>query len=131
MTAYFVMHPYMDKTAVVYAPSTEKARTTFLDWLERNGLIQRRHRQAYRRDMVTKRLEDPNVPADVELHYGYAEVAIPQEYRLGRPEIHEIPIRLEEPQVEEIPIGFEEPEVEEIPRPRRMPIQEVMLRGFE
>jgi len=43
---------------------------------------------------------------------------------------------LEEPQVEEIPTGFEEPETRdefiplEEPRPKRMPIQEVMLRGF-
>lgn len=136
MVAYYVTHPMMDKVAVVYAPSTEKARTTFLDWLERNGSIDRKYRQAWRGDMVAKRLGDPNVPADVELHYGYEEVAIPQEYRLGRPGIEETPVTLEEPQVEEIPTGFEEPETRdefiplEEPRPKRMPIQEVMLRGF-
>ncbi len=71
MSAYYVTHPMMDKTAVVYAPSTEKARTTFLDWLERNGLMDRRQRQVLRRDMIAKRLEDPNIPVDVELNYGY------------------------------------------------------------
>ncbi len=137
MVAYYVTHPAIDRTAVVYAPSTEKARTTFLDWLERNGLMQRRHRQALRRDMVAERLEDPGVPADVELHYGYAEMAIPQEHRLGGPEIREVPVEFEEPEVREIPIRFEEPEVEEIPigfeepEVRKIPIQEVLLRGFE
>lgn len=138
MVAYFVTHPYIDRTAVVYAPSTEKARTTFLDWLERNGLISRRSRQAYRRDMVAERLEDPGVPADVVLHYRYGEEPQPEVIRLGE-EMVEVPVerREEDYGAYEEPAGpYEEPggwgpETEEEPEPKRMPIQEVMLRGFE
>ena len=148
MSAYFVTHPLMDKTAVVYAPSTEKARTTFLDWLERNGLMDRRKRQAFRRDMVAARLESPDIPADVELHYGYPEA--PQVgYRLGgeqptredleQQEVEEALGKTYEPSFEDYTAMEEmghpvsptpQPAIEEEPKPKRMPIQEVMLRGF-
>lgn len=154
--AYYVTHPRIDKTGVVYAPATEKARTTFLDWLERNGFIRRAHRHLFRQDMVAERIEDPNVPADVVLHYGYEE-APPQEYRLGGPEVHDIPVRFAEPEVEDLVdpsrlkvVSEEEVEFdpetmgslttslkeykEEVPEPKsekkRMPVQEVMLRGY-
>ena len=148
MSAYFVTHPMMDKTAVVHAPSTEKARTTFLDWLERNGLLQRSRRQAYRRDMVAEKLEDPSVPSDVVLNYGYGEEPEPEVLRLGEERV-EVPIE----QGEGVPVPdrilgtleermeidrflqegderFEESEGMEEPKPKRMPIQEVMLKGF-
>ena len=37
MSYYYVTHPNVDFSATVKAPSTDKARTTFLDYLERSG----------------------------------------------------------------------------------------------
>lgn len=147
--AYYVTHPRIDKTAVVFAPATEKARTTFLDWLERNGLIRRAQRHLFRRDMIAERIEDPNVPADVELHYGYEEspsarytmegVLGEQPTTRGEPtEVQEYDeaLGMGESEVHDIPVEFEEPEVQEEFTPleqsktSRMPIQKVMLRGY-
>ena len=159
-TVYYVTHPMMDKSAVVYAPSTEKARTTFLDWLERNGLIRRADRQAFRNDMVAQRLDDPNIPADIELHYGYRDYTTPMRYPTTTYEESETP-QPQRPTREaidkaafdkamsvwdegkltpppEIPredwsdIETSEEGEDEPMRPHRrgMPIQQVMLRGY-
>ena len=142
-SVYYVTHPRIDKTGVVYAPTTEKARTTFLDWLERNGFIGRAHRHLLRRDMIAERIEDPNVPADVVLHYGYEEPPVSR-YGFEVPEVHDIPVRFEEPEVEDIPVRLEEPEPSfedyaamekgghpfEPEKSKMMPVQEVMLRGY-
>ena len=147
--AYYVTHPRIDKTAVVYAPATEKARTTFLDWLERKGFIRRAQRHLFRRDMVAEGIEDPNVPSDVVLNYGYEEgpsvrytmegVLGEQPTTRGEPtEVQEYDeaLGMGEPEVHDIPVEFEEPEVQEKftpleqPKTGRMPIQQVMLRGY-
>lgn len=74
MSTYYVTHPNLSITALVQAPATEKARTTFLDYLERRDLIGRADRQYWRRNMVAERMEYPeDVTADVELSYGYEE----------------------------------------------------------
>ena len=127
--AYYVTHPNLGATAVVYAPSTEKARTTLLDWLERHQLMRRADRQLLRKNMVAKKLDDPNVQADVTLHYGYRDVTV-----LGgtfgmapeTPAPAETPI---EPAPAEAPPMTE---VLEVPKEKtgRMPIQDIMLRGL-
>ena len=72
---YYVTHPNLEASAKVDAPSTEKARTTFLDFLERQGYINRADRQYWRRNMVAERLESPeDAMADIELSYGYEEL---------------------------------------------------------
>ena len=74
MSIYYVVHPSLGKDAIVHAPTTEKARTTFLDYLERNNLISRGDRQSWRRSMVAEKLEYPgDVTSDLELYYGYEE----------------------------------------------------------
>jgi len=135
-TPYYVTHPNLPVTAVVYAPSTEKARTTFLDWLERNGHMNRSNRQALRRNMVAERLEDGNVQSDVVLHYGYKTGGPPmEEVFKGQPIAQGGPTDVEEnweglyPLEEQEPIEFEVPKVIEEKGPT-MPIQKVMLRGF-
>lgn len=71
---YYVTHPNLETTALIHAPATEKARTTFLDYLERGGQISRADRQYWRRNMVAEKMDDPyDVTADVELYYGYEE----------------------------------------------------------
>lgn len=67
---YYVTHPNIEVSALVHAPSTEKARTLFLDFLEREGGISRAHRSRLREHTVAERMRDPaGVVADVELHH--------------------------------------------------------------
>jgi len=74
MIEYFVTHPELDISALVRAPSTEKARTTYLDYLERRGIIHRSSRGYYRENMIAERMnESYPVQADVELSYGYSD----------------------------------------------------------
>jgi hypothetical protein len=127
---YYVMHPSLGVTSVVYAPSTEKARTTFLDWLERKGYMNRSDRQQLRKNMVAKRLEDSNIQSDVVLHYGYQDTSsayMPS----GEPEWVEQQ-RLQEEGAEVKPGGEQQMVPLELPKKEepRMPIQKVMLRGF-
>jgi len=123
--AYYVMHPSLGATAVVYAPATEKARTTFLDWLERNHLMKRSDRQQIRKDMVAQKLDDPNVQSDVVLHYDYVHTAVvgqfPQEATLEGAPQRGLEEEVGEQQVVSLPIEEEK---------AMMPIQKVMLRGF-
>lgn len=155
MSIYYVTHPNLGVSAKVEAPATEKARTTFLDYLERHGHINRADRQHWRRNMVAEKMEYPeDVFADIELHYGYEEA--PRGYRpsyedipvqLGRPGVVDIPVGFEEPEVREIPVSFERPELleeEESQQPTRQdigevaqeaprrlsPIQKLALRGY-
>ena len=72
MSYYYVTHPNMDFSATVKAPSTDKARTTFLDYLERSGKAYRKDRQLIRRNTVADRIEFPEeVDSDVSLSYNY------------------------------------------------------------
>ena len=72
MSYYYVTHPNMDFSATVKAPSTDKARTTFLDYLERSSKAYRKDRQQIRRNTVAERIEFPEeVDADVALSYNY------------------------------------------------------------
>lgn len=74
MPVYLISHPNYPEigTAKVEAPTTEKSRTTFLDYLERTGKVSRSARQMVRRGMITGRLEDPDsITADVDLSYEY------------------------------------------------------------
>ena len=72
MPYYYVTHPNMDFSATIEAPSTEKARTAYLDYLERQGLWSRNRRQELRRNMVADRIMDPGeIQADIQLSYGY------------------------------------------------------------
>lgn len=81
MPTYFVTSPFVEETAVVRgAPTSEKARTVFLDHLERSGLLPRNRRQEIRATMATKRVGD-GVDADVILEYG-EETHLPYIVRL-------------------------------------------------
>lgn len=134
MNYYYVTHPNWSFSAVIEAPTTEKARTAFLDYLERNGHIYRGDRQSWRKDMVAERLEDPaGVSADLRLSYDLEEGPAPvvQIGYSGTPrelldlsggEMVEVPI--EEPP--ELPEVYEyEPE-----RKQRTPLEDVALGGF-
>lgn len=124
MPEYFVMHPNLNRSAVVEAPTTEKARTTFLDHLERHRVIGRRARQQYREDMVAERLEDAGaVDADVRLSYYYNGQEPEGSVSLG-----DLP---RESQYYDEPEMMPEPEPVEAYEPARSPIAEVSLGGYE
>ena len=135
MSTYFLTHPRLDKTAVVHAPSTEKARTVFLDWLERNGSINRGDRQSWRKDMLAGRIEDGTAEGDAELWYGYEQTPQP-DYVPGTP----VPGRIEETMEEHLRLdsqmqGVPEEETEVVPsEPTKMsPIAKAAIgsvRGF-
>jgi len=147
MSTYYVTYPNMDISAVVTAPSTDKARTTFLDWLERTGRMSRKNRQRLRRDLVAERLEFPEeVDADVRLNYQYDGVE-EQEYepiQVARelpPEFEERPLEgLEEREPTEMwgkdeEEGIEvegievEPEIASEPEPTGTPIGALATRS--
>jgi len=137
MSIYYVRHPNIDSSAVVHAPTTEKARTTFLDYLERRGAIQRRLRQALRENMVAEKIDSPyGVSSDIELYYQYSKDEVEDIGRvtLGRQPIDEV--ATEEPEEEVLQLGGEMVEIpldEEgraIPQEERLsPIQELALGG--
>lgn len=110
MSVYYVTYPNLDISATVTAPSTDKARTTFLDWLERTGRMSRKNRQRLRRHLVAERLEFPEeVEADVRLNYQYDGGEAEEELEPVRV-AHEAPPELETGFLEEEePFGEEEP----------------------
>jgi hypothetical protein len=133
MSVYYVTHPSIDLTAIVTAPTTEKARTTFLDYLERRGMLSRAKRGFVRGNMVAERLHDPaSVTADVELSYGYEPM--PEESLALEPSYVPGGVGSEFSGGEPIELtGGEEaqlPMLEQPPRPKRSPIAEAATRGF-
>jgi len=140
MPYYYVTHPNLGFSATIEAPSTEKARTVFLDYLERQGRVLRSSRQELRRNMVADRVADPSeIFADVNLAYGYEETSFKPEYkevltptRQPEPEVEEVDLPGSE--MAEVPIEREEaepiePEVPEFTERSRgySPIQEASL----
>lgn len=120
MSWYYISHPDFAYNAKVNAPSTDKARTTFLDYLERSGAVNRHHRQAMRRGMATKKLvTKDDVQADVELDYEYADVSgeVPT-FQMGGAQVQEQP-------VEEAPIEEAQPQQEPM-----TPIARAVLGSF-
>ncbi len=134
-TDYYVTHPELGFSATVSAPTTEKARTTFLDYLERNGKAKRSERHILRRNMVVERLKDPNeVSTDVTLHYGYEETHEPLTFQEAGMS-HTKPSMLDMPSVE---VPTETAQVEQTPQvqvqaqPQRSnmsPIERVAVTG--
>ena len=130
-SVYWVEHPNMGVRAVVYAPSTEKARTTFLDWLERTERIPRGDRHRWRRNMIAERLEYPEeVESDITLQYryGYEEVAP------GPAPSEVVPVEVTPKPEEALPMeasvaGEEPPLVVEEQQPRLSPIARASLGG--
>lgn len=145
MTYYYVTHPNLGISATVTAPTTEKARTTFLDYLERAGKIRRAHRGYLRENMVAEKISSPeSVMSDVQLDYRYQETYGPT-FRLGEEGIAEAEdleefgrepehierqrLQEERAEIEQLRERWPSEEEEQQPRPR-MPIQELATRGF-
>ena len=118
---YLVVNPQVQGvTALVHAPSTEKARTTYLDWLERNKGVSRSLRGQLRATTITKRLdgEGDNVDYTVELDYGYENPQshphfLPSEGSVGQTQVS-MPTELPSPEMLEP--SPSQPQVE-VPQP--------------
>ena len=128
----------MNFSATIEAPSTEKARTTYLDYLERQGMLSRSRRQELRQNMVADRVVDPSeVMADITLSYGYEaarfEPVEREELQLGEGMV-EVPIEPrrkpayeEGPEVDLGPVEKEAP-TERVEKPRiTSPIAQISL----
>lgn len=81
---YVVKHPSIDILAEVTAPDSRHARTTFLDYLSRRGLIGWNQRQAVRSGIMTKRVNPGEVQTNVQLKYRQGN-GMPEQ-NLGVPE---------------------------------------------
>jgi len=111
MSYYYVTHPNLDLSATVSAPTTDKARTTFLDFMERTGRASRKVRQQLRRNLVAERISAPEeVNADVHLKYNYVDG---EELGGERIQVAYAPPEEEELEEGEFELGGEEPEEEE------------------
>ena len=125
MPLYYVTHPNIDISATVHgAPSTEKARTMFLDWLERRGRIRRSRRGYYREDMVAERMSgEGEITSDVDLYYGGEDRQPVVRYTLGEPTRREVPAADMRGEAEE--------ELEREPSPEEDEVQPVELYDAE
>ncbi len=118
MSYYYVAHPNLEYSATVKAPSTDKARTTYLDFLERSGRASRKNRQQLRKNTIADRIEFPEeVDSDVTLYYDYTGS--------GNGEGNEEPIQVGyEPREEPVEEDYYEPEEPE-PEQDTMPVEQM------
>ncbi len=70
MSTYFVSLPSTGISAEVEAPTTRSARTTYLDYLTRNGIIPWSGRNRLREGILTDKIESGQMEVDIQLSYG-------------------------------------------------------------
>jgi len=73
MPTYLTFIPGFSINAEVEAPDTKHARTTFLDYLQRNNYIGWDQRQIYRKKIKTGRVEPGEVSTTIQLVYDMQE----------------------------------------------------------
>ena len=99
MVTYYVHIPNSEApTAEVEASTTKHARTAYLDYLSRNGIIAWQQRQATRKLVKISRMQPGEIQTQVKLEYGVSE-----------PPVREVEAPL--PQ-EGVPQGYEDDEVD-------------------
>jgi len=69
MPTYLTWIPGQNLNAEVDAPDSKHARTAFLDYMSRNGMIRWKERQAVRKQIKTERVEPGEVQTTVQLDY--------------------------------------------------------------
>jgi hypothetical protein len=115
MPTYYAEIPgYEEAKAEIEAPSTKKARTTFLRYLHSRGYIEHGTKSEFRDDILVRRMIPGQFPVTVRLRYG------------GGPEVEELG---EARTLGPMPSPeIEEEEVEEVryPEPERIPITPVI-----
>jgi len=70
LNLYYTSSPSLNISALVESPDTYQARTLLLDYLEREGVINRNQRSIYRKQILTKKV-DPfsNITSALYLSY--------------------------------------------------------------
>lgn len=73
MSTYYVFKPGFELSAEVEASNSKHARTAFLDYLSRKGLISWKDRQTLRDELKVSRVESGESNASMHLRYSYEE----------------------------------------------------------
>ena len=69
-STYYVTLPNSGVTAEVTAYSTRQARTVYLDYLTRSGVVPWRGRTDLRDQIIIDRIDPGQIPTDIQLSYG-------------------------------------------------------------
>ena len=77
-STYYVTLPNAGVTAEVTAGSTRQARTVYLDYLTRSGIVPWRGRNDLRDQIIIDRISPGQIPTDIQLSYGQ-QPEIPEE----------------------------------------------------
>jgi len=133
MRTYYGFIPGQDLTAEIEAPNTRHARTAFLDYLSRGGLIQYSDRGQARKLVQVTKMDPGEFPTTVTLTYGRAQEPEVQlgairestpsgeEYQEVEPLVGETTQKIERPVEEPLPveesIPYHEEEVSQKPYP--------------
>lgn len=108
MPTYFAEIPgYELAKAEIEAPSTKKARTTFLRYLHSRGYIEHDAKSDFREDILVRQMTPGQFPVTVKLQYGGGVEEVGKPISLG-------PMPVPEPE-EEIPEEVRYPEPERVP----------------
>ena len=81
-STYYVTLPNSGVTAEVTANSTRQARTVYLDYLTRSGVVPWRGRTDLRTEIIIDRIDPGQIPTDIQLSYGQQPVE-EEEYELN------------------------------------------------
>lgn len=77
MTTYYVHIPGSEApTAEVEASSTKHARTAYLDYFSRSGIISWQQRQSTRRLVKVNRMQPGEIQTQIKLEYGAKEAPV-------------------------------------------------------
>ena len=71
MATYYASIPNFDVTAEIEASDTKHARTSFLDYLSRNGYIDWGQRKVTRKAIILKRVQPGEIPTSIQLDYDF------------------------------------------------------------
>jgi len=117
---YYVSSPSLNVDALVEAPDTYQARTQLLDYMEREGIIERNQRSLYRKQILTKKVDpSSNITSPIYLPY------IPGEPRFS-PSVTD----LSQISVDNAEVPMPEEAVQEVqPKPILTPLARVALTG--
>ena len=82
-STYYVTLPNSGVTAEVTAYSTRQARTVYLDYLTRSGVVPWRGRTDLRDQIIIDRIDPGQIPTDIQLSYGTQPQAEEEEFELN------------------------------------------------
>ena len=82
-STYYVTLPNSGVTAEVTSHSTRQARTVYLDYLTRSGVVPWRGRTDLRDQIIIDRIDPGQVPTDVQLAYGQVQETPEEDFELN------------------------------------------------